>query len=391
MLRQVNRSNSQITASKRSKIQLSSKLANTIHTYNVNNVKIYSSALDLRFLLLFFKKSLAMKLFGSRLYRTAMLLAGLACFFEPSRALSAVSPAAEQLHATTQSLDLKLLGQKSEFINPVDAEHRLFVLDIQNSIVYSFVILLTSLGAAAIGFRLQRTAALTSLTDDHRSASRSALGLATVLTAIVIGIVSDDAISTFNQANDNIQGLAVDSLYLDKVLDSYGPEAASIRKQLRDDLRYRITKIQSRESYSEADYQAVGDLPRIEILFRDIADLKPKTSVQEELQSRAMATIGGSQNFGVRGNMAQKRWLFTVGDANAPRPIYLLVVLSLGLEFLCFGLLTKPHRFTYLSTALAAVVVATTMLVVVELDNPMDGFFTVWVEPLQKAELLMNQ
>jgi hypothetical protein len=31
------------------------------------------------------------------------------------------------------------------------------------------------------------------------------------------------------------------------------------------------------------------------------------------------------------------------------------------------------------------------MLVVVELDNPMDGFFTVWVEPLQKAELLMNQ
>ena len=31
------------------------------------------------------------------------------------------------------------------------------------------------------------------------------------------------------------------------------------------------------------------------------------------------------------------------------------------------------------------------MLVVVELDNPMDGLFTVWVEPLQKAELLMNQ
>lgn len=31
------------------------------------------------------------------------------------------------------------------------------------------------------------------------------------------------------------------------------------------------------------------------------------------------------------------------------------------------------------------------MLVIVKLDNTMDGNFTVWVEPLKKAELLMNQ
>jgi hypothetical protein len=285
----------------------------------------------------------------------------------------------------------KSLDQKPTVLNPVDLEHRLFYFDIQNSFVYSFVILFSSLGAAAIGFGIQRTAPFESLTDEHRSASRAALGLATILTAIVIGVVSDDAISTFNQANDNIQGLAVDTLTLDKVLDNYGPEASAIRKQLREDLRYRIAQIQSMKGYAVADYQAVERLPRIELLFRDVAALKPKTEIQKELRSRAIAMIGGTSSFGVRGNMAQKRWLFTVGDANAPRPVYLLVVLSLGLEFLCFGLLTKPHRFTYLSTALAGLVVATTMLVVVELDNPMDGFFTVWVEPLQKAELLMNQ
>lgn len=286
---------------------------------------------------------------------------------------------------------MALLGKKPTFVNPVDTEHRLFTLDIQNSIVYSLVVLITSLGAAAIGFRLQRTAAFASLTDEHRSASRAALSLATILTAIVIGIVSDDAITTFDQGNDTIQALAVDTLSLDKVLDSYGPEAASIRKQLRDDLRYRITQIQSRETYADADFRAIEGLPRIELLFRSIAGLQPGNEIQKELRSRAIAMVGGNHNFGTRGNLAQKRWLFTVGDANAPRPIYYLVILSLGLEFLCFGLLTKPHRFTYLSTSLAALVVATTMLVVVELDNPMDGFFTVWVEPLQKAELLMNQ
>lgn len=332
-----------------------------------------------------------MRLSVGRLFKSTILLAGVAWCFEPSRAISSSPPAEER------SLDLghlaraKSLDQKPAVLNSVDLEHRLFYFDIQNSFVYSFVILFSSLGAAAIGFGIQRTATFGSLTDEHRSASRAALGLATILTAIVIGVVSDDAISTFNQANDNIQGLAVDTLTLDKVLDNYGPETSSIRRQLREDIRYRIARIQSMKGYAVADYQAVEQLPRIELLFSDVAALKPKTEIQKELRSRAIAMIGGTSSFGVRGNMAQKRWLFTVGDANAPRPVYLLVILSLGLEFLCFGLLTKPHRFTYLSTALAGLVVATTMLVVVELDNPMDGFFTVWVEPLQKAELLMNQ
>ena len=332
-----------------------------------------------------------MRLIVSCLLRAPLLAIGLACCFEPSRVLPASPPLAEQLPTQARSSGMTLLGQKSTFVNPASNEHGLFYLDIQNSLVYSFAILLTVLGAAVIGFRLQRTAPFASVNDEHREASRAALGLATFLTAIVIGIVSDDAISTFNQANDNIQGLAIDTLALDKVLDSYGPEASSIRKDLRDDLRYRITQLQSRDSYAKADFRAVESLPRVELLFRNIANLKPKSEIQEELRTRAIAMVGGTSSFGTLGNMAQKRWLFTVGDANAPRPVYLLVILSLGLEFLCFGLLTKPHRFTYLSTALAGLVVAATMLVVVELDNPMDGFLMVSVEPLQKAELLMNR
>lgn len=332
-----------------------------------------------------------MRISCGRLFKSAILLAGVAWCFEPARAASSAPSAVERSLDLGHSVRASSLDQKPAVLNPVDLEHRLFYFDIQNSFVYSFVILFSSLGAAAIGFGIQRTAPFGSLTDEHRSASRAALGLATILTAIVIGVVSDDAISTFNQANDNIQGLAVDTLTLDKVLDNYGPETSAIRKRLREDLRYRIAQIQSMKSYAAADNQAVERLPRIELLFRDVASLRPKTDIQKELRSRAIAMIGGTSSFGVRGNMAQKRWLFTVGDANAPRPVYLLVILSLGLEFLCFGLLTKPHRFTYLSTALAGLVVATTMLVVVELDNPMDGFFTVWVEPLQKAELLMNQ
>lgn len=330
--------------------------------------------------------------FLSRIFLSAFLVAGAASSLAPAKAVSGPPPMTQESQRTERSF-----GRGTAFtyspaaINRVDINHRLFYFGIQNSLVYSLIILTSCLGAAAIGFRLQRTAPLASLSDEHRAASRAALGLATFLTSIIIGIVSGDAISSFDQANLNIQGLAIDVLTLDKILESYGPDAMAIRKRLRDDLRYRISRIQSQESYSDADYRAVEGLPRIELLFRDVASLSPKDELQKELRSRAIAMIGGSASFGVRGNMAEKRWLFTVGDTKAPMAIYFLMVFSLGLEFFCFGLLTKPHRFTYLSTTLAGIVIAVTMLIITELDNPMDGFFTVDVEPLQKAELLMNR
>jgi hypothetical protein len=332
-----------------------------------------------------------MPMLNSRLVVPALLVAGAAWGMEPARAFSAPAPASRELPHAGQPFAGASPASQPRFVNPADVEHRLFNFDIENSLVYSFVVLTSSLGAAAIGFRLQRTAPFASLSNEHRSASRAALGLATFLTSIIIGIVANDAISSFDQANLNIQGWAVDLLSLDKVLKSYGPDAMAIRKQLRDDVRYRIIQIQSRESYADADYQATKGLPRVEILFRNVASLNPKDSIQRELRSRALSMIGGTASFGVKGNMAEKRWLFTVGDTKAPEAIYCLVVLSLGLEFFCFGLLTKPHRLTYLSNALAAMVIAMTTLIIVELDNPMDGFFTVDVEPLQKAELLMNQ
>jgi len=319
------------------------------------------------------------------------LASGIAFGVALGSAVPATASPMREAGAQRASMRIAIVAQKTSFENTADIQHRLINFDIQNSIVYALVVLGSSIGAATIGFRLQRTAPFQSFTDEHRSAARNALGLATLLTAIVIGVVSEDAISTFDQVNDNVQGLAIDSLTLDKVLDSYGPETASIRAALREDLRFRIMQMQSISDYAAADIRAVENLPRIEYLFRQVTYLNPKNATQKELRSRAIAMIGGTNSFGVRSNMAQKRWLLTIGDANAPRPIYFIVVFSLALEFFCFGLLTKPHLSTYLSTALAAVVVACTMLVVVELDNPMDGFFTVWVEPLQKAELLLNK
>jgi hypothetical protein len=80
----------------------------------------------------------------SRIFPIAFLITGLACCFEPSQARSGAPPGPEHLRSAVRLPGVTLLAQKSDFVNPVESEHRLFTLDIQNSIVYSLVVLVSS-------------------------------------------------------------------------------------------------------------------------------------------------------------------------------------------------------------------------------------------------------
>ena len=89
---------------------------------------------------------------------------------------SAVPAAASPMREPAVQRDstrIQLVAQKTSFENTADIQHRFVNFDIQNSIIYALVVLGSSFGAAAIGFRLQRTA-------PFRSCTRSGGGTAHV-------------------------------------------------------------------------------------------------------------------------------------------------------------------------------------------------------------------
>ena len=257
-------------------------------------------------------------------------------------------------------------------------------------LLFSVLVLLATLGAAAVGFLLHGVRPFVDQTDEQRSAVRVAIGLMSTLTAIVLGMVTSSAKDTFDQANELVSGLAVDVITLDKVLDSYGPETAAIRQQLLDDLRFRIERLDSPETYAEADLAAVTLVPRTEMLYAAVVALDPTSELQTALQARALDMIGGRVGFG-EGNMAQKRWLFTVRPASVPTVFLAVIIIWLVLEFLCFGLFSPRRGTVYVSILVAAIVLASAMFLLLELEDPLDGFFKVSVEPLQRAEILLNR
>ncbi|WP_442930532.1 bestrophin-like domain [Mycobacterium sp. NBC_00419] len=246
--------------------------------------------------------------------------------------------------------------------------------------------------AAALGFRLHSLALFKTQDDESRSAMRVALGLTSTLTAVVLGLVAASAMNDYERANAMVAGLAIDSLTLDNVLESYGPQTDPIRKEVKAGLRRRIDTISSPDAYAEWDTQSASTASSgggVEALYTAVAALKPTTDLQERLQTRALDMLGGDLSFG-DGNIAQKRWLFSVHPATLPAVFFAVVILWMLLEFFSFGLLSPRSPAVYLSIAAAAIVVTSAIFLIMELDDPLGGHVRVSVEPLKRAIALIG-
>lgn len=247
--------------------------------------------------------------------------------------------------------------------------------------------------AAALGFRLHRVRLFAAPDEESRSSMRIALGLTSTLTAVVLGLVAASAMNDYERANAMVSGLAIDALTLDNVLSAYGPDTAPIRQALRAGLQHRIETIESPATYDAADAEALagerGPGGGVESLYASVVALTPKTELQQNLRTRAMDMIGGDIAFG-EGNVAQKRWLFSVHPATLPTVFLVVVVLWMLLEFFTFGLLSPRSPAVYLSIAAAAIVMTTAIFLIIELDDPLGGHIQVSVEPLQRAITLIG-
>ena len=209
------------------------------------------------------------------------------------------------------------------------------------------------------------------------------LGLASTLTAVVLGIVTASAADEYDQANDAVASVAVGFAELGDILHSYGQETAPIQSGIKQVLQNWTATLEGAQTNADAEALALpdsGSRSGTEAIYAAVASLKPATEVQKELRSRALNMIGNPTG-------AEKRWLFTVSSGQLP-PVFLIAILAwIILEFLC----SPPRPAVYLLILVAAVVVSSAMFLVLELKDPITGFVRVSTEPLTRAIALFDQ
>jgi len=244
-------------------------------------------------------------------------------------------------------------------------------------VIVLLIVFLCTFGGALAGLLIRGILPEHHVNDEAKGAVNIAAATISVLTALVISSLITSARGAFETTTAEVGELSANLILLDRVMAHYGPPADPARDLLR---RYTALKIdltwpKERTRKPVLDDPAALDL--LESLQDELRALEPKSEAQRWLQSRALQ---------VSGDLAQMRWKLVVQDVSAiPRPFLMVVVAWLTFLFATFGLFAPRNPTVITVLLVTALSVSAAIVLILELDNPFDGFITVSADPMRNA------
>jgi hypothetical protein len=223
------------------------------------------------------------------------------------------------------------------------------------------------------------------LPDHHlESASkdvvRLAMGMIATMTALVLGLVTASAKSSFDTEDAAVRHSAATILTLDRMLADYGPEAKPIRAAIH---RLVATKVQ--QVWPEAAGAAATVTPETggERIAADILALTPSTDAQRWYQSRALELAG---------EILQSRWVVFNGSGNSVQVVFLVVIICwLTVLFGSFALFAPRNATAIGALLICTLSVAASIFLILEMDDPFDGVMKISSAPMRYALAHIDQ
>jgi Protein of unknown function (DUF4239) len=249
--------------------------------------------------------------------------------------------------------------------------------------VIGIVVLACTFGGALLGMRLRLALPEHHLSTEARDTIKLGIGLVATVTALVLGLLTASAKSTYDALDATIKQSAAGLLSLDRSLARYGPETAKIRAILKSTVAQRVQIIWHRESPGGAQVDPAASARELEVLATEIHKLVPKTDEQRALRTRAV-TFSES--------LLDARWGIAAAHATSvPFAFLTVLVLWLTITFTTFGVLAPRNGTVVVVLFVCAVSVAGAIFLVLEMDSPFDGVMTVSPGPVNYALEHMNR
>lgn len=208
------------------------------------------------------------------------------------------------------------------------------------------------------------------------------VGLVATMTALVLGLVTASAKSSFDDVNTAVKRFATDVLALDRTLARYGPETAEIRTGLQRAVGARIDLIWPQDSSKPANLDPMR-MSGVEDLADAILGLKAHDDSQRALKARALDLAEA---------ILQARWLLIAGTgASVPIPFLAVLLFWLTTTFTSFGLFAPRNGMVVTVLFVCALSVGGAVFLVLEMDGPFDGLLKVSADPLRAAQEHLNR
>lgn len=209
------------------------------------------------------------------------------------------------------------------------------------------------------------------------------IGLIATMTALVLGLVTASAKSSFDALDIAVKQTATEILALDRLLARYGPETGEIRAALQHAVARRIDMIWPQDSSRPVELDPSAEAAAAEGLTDAIRGLTPRDESQRSLQSRALDLAE---------TLLQARWLVSAGGGGSvPLPFLLILLFWLTITFASFGLFAPRNGTVLVVLFVCALSVGSAVFLVLEMDGPFDGLLKVSADPLRYAYSHLDQ
>ncbi len=250
-----------------------------------------------------------------------------------------------------------------------------------------FLLLMTASFWGGLG--VQRT-----LRDHHRSREsvesiRVIITLLVTFSALVLGLLISSPQARFTAMEAGLRGLSIDITQLDQRLREYGPEAEPLRADLILYTKAAIADTWPDEPRPPGDYPI--HLHRLDAgseestslsAVLNAVDLAIRVLVPKDDRQRALAANLNAQ---MEALLDLRLTLIENARSAISWPFLSILVFWLVVIFAIVGLSSSRNWLVITVMTLAALSLASSIFLALELDTPFDGYITVSSAPLRDA------
>ena len=246
-----------------------------------------------------------------------------------------------------------------------------------NPLSVGLIVFVSVFGGAMFAMYLGRVLPQELLSSGAWDVIKVSMTVVATLAAVVLGLLTASAKSSLDDREKELRTVAVQVILLDRTMAKYGQETADARILLKQMLAERINLIWPEENAATIAPEEVSRGTGVESVQDQLLVLSPKNDSQRWLQSKALQ---------ITGDIEAARWsLIGQISSTIQWPFLMVVVFWLAAIFANFALFAPPNISVTAALFVAALSVAGSVFMIVEMDQPYSGLVKVSSTPLQIA------
>jgi hypothetical protein len=250
-----------------------------------------------------------------------------------------------------------------------------------SSLGFGAVTFACTLGCALLAILARSALPPAHLSKESQDVVRLGMGLVATMTALLLGLVTAAAKSSFDSQDLAIRNAASGMLTLDRLLARYGPETQPTRELLRKVLAERIERTwPSSGIFSAGGTRRPDEMPAVapaEEIENQILRLAPQTDAQRWFKAEALKLTE---------EVLRARWrLLGSASGSVPRAFLAVVIFWLSMTFASFGLAAPRNATVVTVFVISALSVSAAVFLIFELDDPFVGIIRISSGPFRHA------